>query len=88
MIFRQQRQKATTQFACKHDSQRFAPSNTVHVFWDDAVAVMEGIADTKVSIGCIEQIGLSSGVKAGMQMTLGFEVVQFCDLLTQGTSNS
>ena len=63
---------ATTQFAYKHDSQRFAPSNTVHVFWDDAVAVLEGIADAKVSIGCIDQIGLLSGVTAGMQINLGF----------------
>lgn len=65
------RRSKTTEFAYQNDSQHRAPSNTVHLFWDDTTAVNEcQPPHTEIHIGCIEQIGLLSGIKAGMVMTL------------------
>jgi hypothetical protein len=52
------------------DSKK-SPSNVVHVFWDQVdLFKKHAPAETEVHLTSIEQVGLASGVEAGMEMHL------------------
>ena len=64
-------QKAQEEMKLSAGDSKKSPSNVVHVFWDQVeVFKKHAPAEAEVHLTSIEQVGLTSGVQAGMEMHL------------------
>lgn len=76
----QPRRRSTADNALGPDSSPSAPSNTIHLFWDNESLLLNGEpADTTIILGPIEIVALLCSIRAGMQLSLwSYHSLQNC----------